>query len=48
MKKKILELILQKIAECERNTFQKFGKLTTDRIDVIALKELYRGIKKLR
>lgn len=45
MKKKILEFILQKIAKCEENTRQKFGKLTTDRIDVVALKELYREIK---
>jgi hypothetical protein len=46
MKQEILNKILQKITECENRTKQKFGKLVVDRIDVVALKELYIDIKK--
>ncbi len=46
MKDKILNKILDKIKECEKRTEQKFGKIIVDRIDVIALKELYNDINK--
>lgn len=46
MKQKILNKILDKIKECEKRTEQKFGKQIVDRIDVIALKELYNDINK--
>lgn len=46
MKQKILDKILLKIKSCEAKTRAKFGKLVVDRIDVIALKELYNDIKK--
>lgn len=41
MKEQILQLILDKIKECEDK--QKV-KLIVDRIDVVALKELYNEI----
>ncbi len=46
MKQEILFKILEKIKACEKRTEQKFGKLVVDRIDVVALKELYNDIKK--
>ena len=44
MKKIILQMILDKIESCEHKTLIKFGKLKVDRIDVVALKELYNEI----
>lgn len=44
---KIKKLILAKIADCEAKTRLKYGELKVDRIDVVALKELYKDIIKL-
>lgn len=44
MKEEILKKILKKIKECEDKAPTKF---IVDRIDVIALKELYNDILKL-
>lgn len=46
-KRKILQLISKKIAECEAKTRKIHGELTVDRIDVVALKELGQAIEKL-
>ena len=46
LKQVILGKITDKIKSCEYRTMVKFGVLKMDRIDVIALKELYNDISK--
>jgi len=43
---KIKKLISDKIADCEAKTRLKYGVLKVDRIDVVALRELYNDIIK--
>jgi len=44
MKEEILKMILDKIDKCEA---KQHVKLKVDRIDVVALKELYNEVRKL-
>lgn len=47
MKDEILKKILSKIDECEDKARLEGKKFIVDRIDVVALKELYNDILKL-
>ncbi len=47
MKEEVLKKILDKINECEEKARIEGKKFIVDRIDVVALKELYNDILKL-
>ena len=47
MKEEVLKKILDKINKCEEKSQIEGRKFIVDRIDVIALKELYNDILKL-